>query len=116
MNKYLSAHAALNDIGLRLKTYRIDSRLTQDELAVKAGVSRRSIQYMERGDDVTFGTIIKVLIALQLDSNLDILVPDSTKRPTYYMNMKSDTPHLRRVKKKNTDAQKNIFRWGDGKS
>lgn len=113
MNKYLSSHVVLNEMGSRLKKYRIDSSLTQEELAMKAGVSRRSIQYMEKGEDVKFGTIIKVLIALQLDANIDMLVPDPTKRPSYYMNMKSDTHHPSRVRKNKVDEEKNNFKWGD---
>jgi transcriptional regulator with XRE-family HTH domain len=113
MKKYLSSHLVLNEIGSRLKTYRINSSLTQDELALKAGISRRSIQNVERGEDVKFGTIIKVLMALQLDSNLDILVPDTTKRPSYYLNMKSETHYPHRVRKKKENEQKNTFKWGD---
>ncbi len=113
MNKYLSSHVVLNEMGSRLKKYRIDSSLTQEELALKAGVSRRSIQYMEKGEDVKFGTIIKVLMALQLDANLDMLVPDPTKRPSYYMNMKSDSHHPRRVRKNKVTEEKNAFKWGD---
>lgn len=113
MNKYLSSQAVLSVIGSRLKSYRIDASLTQEELADRAGVSRRSIQYMERGDDVKFGTIIKVLMALGLDSNLDMLVPNPTKRPSYYMNMKSDNHHRLRASKKTVDESKNTFKWGD---
>lgn len=116
MKKYLSSHAALNEIGSRLKAYRIDSRLTQEELALKAGVSRRSIQYMEKGEDVKFGTIIKVLMALDIDANLDMLVPDPTKRPTYYMNLRSNMHQSKRVRKKNVaEEEENTFKWGDEK-
>jgi DNA-binding XRE family transcriptional regulator len=113
MNKYLSSQVALKEISERLKVYRIDSSLTQDELAIKAGISRRSIQNMERGDDVKFGTIIKVLMALELDSNLDMLVPDNTKRPSYYMNVKSESDRPLRVREKNVSERKNTFKWGD---
>ena len=113
MKKYLSSLVVLSEIGSRIKAYRIDSSLTQVELANNAGVSRRSIQYMESGDDVKFSTIIKVLMALELDSNLDMLVPDPTKRPTYYMNMKSDTHHRVRASKKTVKELKNTFKWGD---
>jgi hypothetical protein len=52
-------------------------------------------------------------MALQLDANLDMLVPDLTKRPSYYMNMKSDTHHPSRVRKNKVDEEKNTFKWGD---
>lgn len=113
MNKYLSSQVVLSEIGSRLKSYRINSSLTQDDLAERAGVSRRSIQYMESGEDVKFGSIIKVLMALGLDSNLDMLIPDFTKRPSYYLNKKSDTRHRYRASKKTVDKSKNTFKWGD---
>ena len=113
MSKYLSSQAVLSELGSRLKDYRINTSLTQDELAKKAGISRRSIQYMEKGEDVKFSSIIKVLMALGLDSNLDMLVPDSSKRPSYYLNKNSDISHRYRVSKKEVDESKNTFKWGD---
>lgn len=113
MSRYLSSQAALSELGSRLKSYRIGSSLTQDDLAKKSGVSRRSVQYMEKGEDVKFTTIIKVLMALRLDSNLDLLVPDSTLRPSYYLKKNSNTKRrLRAIKKVVKDSNKK-FKWGD---
>lgn len=113
MSKYLSSQAALADLGLRLKAYRIQSSLTQDDLANKSGVSRRSIQYMENGEDVKFTTIIKVLMVLGLDSNLDLLVPDPTKRPSYYLKMNSGIKRRLRASKKDVPDSSKGFKWGD---
>jgi len=113
MNEYLSSHRALAEIGSRLKTYRIDSSMTQEDLAMMAGVSRRSIQNLEKGEDIKFGTLMKVLIALKLDSNIDLLVPDPTKRPSYYMNKKAGKHQLQRVTKKKISEKKSPFKWGD---
>src|SRR6056297_130981 len=92
MDKFLSSLTVLSEIGSRLKTYRIEYPLSQNELADKAGISRRSVTNMENGKDVQFSTLIKVLIALELDSNIDMLVPDPTKRPSYYLKKESVTP------------------------
>ncbi len=113
MNKYLSSRAVLLEISSRIKAYRIDSALTQDELANKAGVSRRSIQNLEKGEDVKLGTMIKVLMALGLDSNLDMLVPDPTKRPSYYLKGNENRHQRYRVTKKIADSPQNTFKWGD---
>lgn len=113
MNKYISSQAALNELGFRLKSYRIYSSLTQEELAVQSGVSRRSIQNMENGKDVNFSTIIKVLISLGLDSNLDLLVPDSTKRPSYYLKTNYNTKQRFRATKKNALNINDEVKWGD---
>ncbi|MHB1454282.1 MAG: helix-turn-helix domain-containing protein [Saccharofermentanales bacterium] len=102
MSKYLSSHSALSEIAARLKAYRIDYPLSQKELADKSGVAVRSIIRLESGEDVQFGNLIKVLIALNLDANLDILVPDPTKRPSYYLKNQSMIPQRQRVRKKGT--------------
>lgn len=113
MEKYLSSHAALKELGNRLKAYRIYSSYTQTELAEQAGLSRKSIQNMEMGEDVNFSSIIKVLSVLGLDSNLELLVPDSSKRPSYYL---KNNVTLKRRSRANSNKIKNLnndFKWGD---
>lgn len=115
MSKYLSSRSALSEIGGRLKAYRIDYPLSQEELADKSGVAVRSISRMENGEDVQFGNLIKVLIALDLDANLDMLVPDPTKRPSYYLNDKSIKPLRKRARKKELKNPETGIKWGDEK-
>jgi transcriptional regulator with XRE-family HTH domain len=115
MGKYLSSRSALSEIGARLKAYRIDFPLSQEELADKSGIAVRSISRMENGEDIQFGNLIKVLIALDLDANLDMLVPDPKKRPSYYLKAQSTMPQRKRASKK---VSKNIdpdIKWGDEK-
>ena len=115
MGKYFSSYSALSEIGARLKAYRIDYPLSQKELSNKSGIAVRSILRMESGQDVQFGNLIKVLIALDLDANLDMLVPDPTKRPSYYLNDKSTMPQRKRVRKKERNVPNIDVRWGDEK-
>lgn len=114
MGKYLSSRSALAEIGARLKAYRIDFPLSQEALSDKSGIAVRSISRLESGQDIQFGNLIKVLIALDLDANLDMLVPDPTKRPSYYLNDKSTTPQRKRASKKASKPPKDI-KWGDEK-
>ena len=113
MSKYLTSLAAMAEIASRLKAYRIDYPLSQQDLADKAGVSRRSITNLENGEDVQLSTLIKVLMALGLDSNLDLLTPDPTKRPSYYLIDQSAKPQRKRISKKEVIASKKNFIWGD---
>jgi transcriptional regulator with XRE-family HTH domain len=57
------------------------SEMTQAELAQKAGVSKATINRIERGhaQSVTFGTINKIARALQVDA--DVLVTFERERP-----------------------------------
>ncbi|MBK5247622.1 MAG: helix-turn-helix transcriptional regulator [Peptostreptococcaceae bacterium] len=113
MGKYLSSATAITEISSRLKAYRIDYPLSQQELADKTGISRRSITNLENGEDVQLSTLIKVLMALGLDSNLDLLIPDPTERPSYYLKEKSVTPQRKRASKNGLKTSKKNFKWGD---
>jgi len=115
MGKYLSSHNALSELAARLKAYRIDYPLSQKELADKSGIALRSILRMESGEDVQLGNLIKVLIALDLDANLDMLVPDPTKRPSYYLKDKSIMSQRKRARKKEPQNPNIDSRWGDEK-
>ncbi len=112
MNRYLSSNDALNKIGARIKAYRIDYPLTQGELANKSGVAVRSISRMESGEDVQLGSLIKVLIALELDANLDMLIPDPAKRPSFYLK-ENYALQKKRVRKGKSAKQSTDIRWGD---
>ncbi len=113
MGKYLSSMAAIAEIASRLKAYRIDYPLSQQDLAEKAGITRRSISNLENGEEVQLSTLIKVLMALGLDSNLDLLIPDPTERPSYYLKEKSATTHRKRVSKNKLITSKKPIKWGD---
>lgn len=113
MNKYLSSYNALSEIGARLKAYRIDYPLSQKELADKSGVAVRSISRMESGEDVQFGNLIKILMALDLDANLDMLVPDPSKRPSYYIKDKKMDLQRKRARKTEPKGLYKDVRWGD---
>lgn len=113
MNKYLTSKSALMDIGARLKAYRIDFPLSQEALSEKSGISIRSISRMENGEDIQFGNLIKILIALNLDANLDLLVPDPKRRPSNYLNNK--VKQRQRVRIKSTNINKKQIKWGDEK-
>lgn len=47
-------------------------------------------------------------MALDLGENIDLLVPDQTKRPSYYLEKTDEKP--KRVRRK---TEKNDFKWGD---
>lgn len=113
MGKYLSSIAAIEEIASRLKAYRIDYPLSQQDLADKAGISRRSIANLENGEDVQLSTLIKVLMALGLDSNLDLLTPDPTERPSYFLKEQSAKPQRMRTSKKVVKSSNKTFKWGD---
>ena len=98
----------IKELGQKIKTYRIMKEMSQQDLEDKSGVSKRSISRLEQGESVQLENLFKILLALDLGENIDLLVPDQTKRPSFYLE-KSDNKN-RRVRKKSV---KNGFKWGD---
>lgn len=54
----------------KVKEYRVEQNLTQDELAKKANVSRYLISRIENGDDVNITKNTMLSIAEALNSNV----------------------------------------------
>ncbi len=98
----------IKELGQKIKTYRIMSEMSQQDLEDKSGVSKRSISRLEQGESVQLDNLFKIIIALGLGDNIELLVPDQTKRPSYYLEKTESKP--KRVRKK---TQKNEFKWGD---
>lgn len=106
----ITANEGLRRVSSCMKDYRIDCPLTQKQLADRAGVSLRSIQRFEQGEDIQFSTLIKLLNALGLDGNIDMLVPDVSKRPSAYVD---DIVKRQRVRISKTAKQLDSFTWGE---
>ena len=98
----------IKELGQKIKIYRVMNEMSQQELEDKTGVSKRSISRLEQGESVQVDNLFKILLALGLGDNIDLLVPDQTKRPSYYLENKDNKP--KRVRKK---TEKTEFKWGD---
>lgn len=96
-------------IGDRIKQYRVNAGISQKDLENASGVSVRSISRLEQGASIQLDSLIKILSALNLDKNIELLIPDQTKRPSFYLN-DIHKPN-RRVRKKEESAR--TFKWGD---
>lgn len=69
------------DLGRRLQAIRLGRNISQAQLAVEAGVARRTITRLESGGGVSLETFIRVLRALGLLDRLAELLPDTSVRP-----------------------------------
>lgn len=98
----------ISELGQKIKMYRIMNEMSQQDLEDKSGVSKRSISRLEQGESVQLDNLFKIIIALGLADNIEMLVPDQTKRPSYYLEKAENKP--KRVRKK---TEKNNFKWGD---
>ncbi len=108
MNNQKDCKEYLELLGRRIKLYRIMKEMSQQDLEVETGVSKRSISRLEQGQSVQLETLFKILLALDLGENIEALVPDQAARPSYYLKKSDSMPC--RVRKK---PQKHDFKWGD---
>jgi transcriptional regulator with XRE-family HTH domain len=73
--------AILATLGHRLARRRLDRGLTQAELALQAGVSKRTVERIEAGASAQLVSVIRVLRTLGLADRLDVLVPEAAPSP-----------------------------------
>lgn len=98
MNFQKSYQEYIRDLGQKVKTYRIMNGMSQQDLEDKSGVSKRSISRLEQGGSVQVDNLFKILLALGLGDNIELLVPDQTKRPSYFLEKTESQP--KRVRKR----------------
>jgi transcriptional regulator with XRE-family HTH domain len=108
MDKQKDYQEYMKELGQKIKLYRIMKEMSQQDLEDKTGISKRSISRLEQGESVQLENLFKILLALGLGENIELLVPDQTKRPSFYLEKSDNRP--KRVRKKTV---KNDFRWGD---
>lgn len=111
----MNAEQIETEIGQRLESVRLSQNISQQDLAQKAGVSRRTISRMENGQGVSFNTLIRVMRALNLTHQLEVLVPSLHIRPIERVKQQRERKHASSPRKKNTStaSTKKPWKWGD---
>jgi len=73
--------AMLKEVGDRLQRRRLAMNISQSELTSKAGVARKVIQNIESGRGSTLKGFVRILRALGLTANLELLFPEPGPSP-----------------------------------
>lgn len=84
----LTDTAVLLEIGARLARYRLNRNLTQQALAAEAGISLRTLNRIECGEPSQSANLIRVLRALGLLDNLELVVPEPPVSPMQQLKLK----------------------------
>ena len=106
----LSNETVAMELGMRLKAARIESGLTQADLARKAGVSLGTVSNIERGRDASMRSFVSVLRELGLLQRMDALVPTLQARPS----QEKALGHARKRVRHAAKAQEpSAWKWGD---
>ena len=105
-----SNEQVLGELGRRIRAARIDTPLTQAELAQRAGVSLSTVAKLERGEDVRLSSLLDIQRALGLLASADALAPEALARPSDLARMGKPRERARSAAK---DAQPGTWKWGD---
>jgi len=102
--------AVLSEIGERISANRIAARMTQEELARRAGVSKRSVERLEKGEGgVRLQIVIAVARALRHLDGLNMFIP--AVRMTPYDLSKNKGASVKRVRARKQPLHP--FKWGE---
>ena len=96
----------------RLESIRLSRNLSQADLAAEAGVSQKTIGRMERGAGTSLDSFIRVLMALRIAQNLEVLLPDPSIRPIERVALRQK--ERKRARSKSKETSKTAWQWGDG--
>lgn len=112
--KILKQHtdqAILTEVGDRLSRARLDKNLSQAQLALEAGVSKRTIERMEAGESVQITSFVRVLRALGRIEALDAIIPESDGRPMDLLRRQGK--RRQRAAPSQSDETEQPWSWGD---
>ena len=91
INNEMSDNAIINEFGSRISRYRLNRNMTQNTLAIEAGVSTPTIQRAESGASIQLVKLIRILRVLNLVGNIEALVPELSISPLQQLKVKGKT-------------------------
>lgn len=77
----VSVAQVIADLGNRIAQVRLSRNINQDDLAAKAGITRRTLSRLETGQGATLDTLVRVLLGLGLESHLEAMLPNPGMQP-----------------------------------
>jgi transcriptional regulator with XRE-family HTH domain len=107
-----SIDTAARELGQRINAYRISRQLTTEQLANEMGVSRPTLSRLTDGENTSLATLLRALVALDLESNLDLLVPDVSNSPIAQIKGGKSLGQRQRVRP-SPDKLNDPWTWGD---
>lgn len=103
----------LAELGGRLARIRLDRNLTQAQLAVQAGVSKRTVERLEAGAVATqLSVFIRVCRVLGVLDRFETLIPEPVPSPVAQLKLRGrQRRRASTVKTRKSSARK--WQWGD---
>ncbi|CAL4870034.1 hypothetical protein MMA231_04332 (plasmid) [Asticcacaulis sp. MM231] len=99
-------------LGDRLSKLRLSRNLTRAQLAKETGTSQRTLARLEAGEGGSLDSFIRVLLALNLETNLLSVLPDPAVRPIERVKLQGkERQRARPVQAETKPASE--WAWGD---
>ena len=99
------------ELGKRLKKRRLEMNLSQEEIAERSGLARRTITSIENGEGSTLTTLIAMLRALDALDTLESFLPDTGPSPIAMLKVRDDVKKYASKPRKTTPPTP--WKWGD---
>lgn len=104
-----SSDAIIAALCQRLEEIRLSRNLSQQDLALEAGVSRSTLTRLADGKPVSLDSFVRVMLALQLADHLAALLPDPSVRPVERVRQGGSERRRASGKRRTTSD----WAWGD---
>jgi transcriptional regulator with XRE-family HTH domain len=105
----------LAELGRRLARTRLERNISQQGLAAEAGVSKRTVERIEAGDETRLTSFVRVLRVLGLLDQLDRLVPEPLPSPLERLKLHGRArQRAAPTPAEPDDDDGDAWRWGDG--
>lgn len=102
------------ELGRRLKRRRLELNLSQETVAFRSGLARRTITAIEHGQGATLSSFIALLRALDAVDQLEALLADPGPSPLLLARL-GEEPVRYHASKPRRPADPAAWKWGDEK-
>lgn len=100
-NKSLATPDIIRNLGQRFRDYRMRMQMTRKEIAEAAAIGMTTLYKFESGNmtDISFSTLIRLLRAIGMVENWDMLLPELPESPYLYDDNNKKKQRVRKSKK-----------------
>ncbi|MEO1029284.1 MAG: helix-turn-helix transcriptional regulator [Pseudomonadota bacterium] len=113
MAQKISSENLIKSLCLRLDAIRLSQNISQADLALEAGVSRRTLTRLADGQAISLDSFVRVMQALGLTEHLISLLPDPTIRPIDRVRFAGQERQRARTRKRDDKKTEASWVWGD---
>lgn len=100
-NKSLATPDVVRNLGMRFRDYRMRMQMTRKEISEAAAIGMTTLYKFESGNmtDISFDTLLRLLRAIGLYENWNVLLPELPESPYLYDDKDRKRQRVRKSKK-----------------